>query len=348
MGLYRRGNAWWGRYKGERKSLGISADSADKMPRKELAQDTYRKWTLEVDEDKKFPGRREERTRTLKDLLDRYMTDHGAKLKSAPNLRIYVKTLLSHLDGGMTLDRLTSNDVENYKTARAVSVGPAAINRELQTLGAAFNLAIKKWEWYFQLNPVWKAGLLDEGEGRIRWLSNKHDEDEYSRLQKAAPAWFWDICLFTIATGLRREELTRMTWDDVDVKQRALAIPESKSGKAAAIPLLDPAWTVLQRQVRSTATKAVFYDPRHRPYKPDYLTRQMAAWTMKAGIDDFRFHDLRHTAATYLIRQGVDIYTVQRLMRHESVEMTKRYAHHDVESVRVGIEASTKQGTAAS
>jgi hypothetical protein len=90
MEIYKRGKWWWGRYRGERKSLGIPT-GPDATVRRKLAEDAYRNWTLEIDEDAACPGRREERNHTVKDLLDRWMTDHGGELKSATELRCYYK-----------------------------------------------------------------------------------------------------------------------------------------------------------------------------------------------------------------------------------------------------------------
>jgi len=335
MGLYKRGNQWWGRHDGKRFPLEIEVGVDVKATRK-LAGDIFAKRVLELSEEAHFPERKDQR-KTLADLLNRWMADHGDTLKSAPELRCYRATLLKHLGAGTKLPQITSDRIEKYKQTRLESVGVAAINRELAMLRAAFTFAIKKWKWFSRNNPVWEAGLCTGESHRERWLL----VEECDRLKAVSPKWFWDICEFVIATGLRREEVCRMVWADIDLKARTLTIPVSKNGKPAIIPLLDSALTVLSRQVRSLVTKAVF------PYQPDYLTRHMGRYTKEASIDDFRFHDLRHTAATYLVRDGVDLYTVQKLMRHSSIDQTSRYAHHDCESVRVNIEKAQKTAQVA-
>ena len=360
MGIYKRKDSkwWWGTHNYKRFRLQVPVGSGSdraiqRQKAKEIFNQIVTEKTLGV-----YEQRQLEREKTLGDMLARWMDDHGGKLASAPNLRIYQATLLRHLGADTKLVEVTSDKIEAYKALRGKDVGPSAINNELRALRAAFNFAIKKWDWYSRLNPVSKVGLLSEGAGRDRWLSNKQAGDEYDRLKEAAPAWFWDICSFAIATGLRRSELVRMTWADVDLERRSLVIPQSKNGKPAAIPLLDAAVAILRRkraecveadQVRSTITRAVFYDPKtHRPYTRDRLTREMGKSCKRAGIDNFRLHDLRHTAATYLARQGVDSSTRQRFLRHATSDMTERYTHHDTDSVRANIEARTKIITAVS
>jgi integrase len=117
-------------------------------------------------------------------------------------------------------------------------------------------------------------------------------------------------------------------------------ILKSKNGERRTIPLNERALEVLrsQKRVRSIRSDLVFYNENHGEYDYSDLERAFRRALAKAGITDFRFHDLRHCFATKLVQAGVDLYKVQPLLGHKTPLMTQRYAHHYPESLRSGVE----------
>src|SRR5438552_4033521 len=141
MGLYKREGSpqWWGQFRGERFSTGIPLGlGPDRKEMRQKAEEVYHTRAKEI-LDGNYLDRRQERTRTLGDMLDRHMKDHvlgptpesPPKLKSAPEMQYYKATLLSHLGADTKLASITSDKIEQYKQTRGATVGPAAINREL-------------------------------------------------------------------------------------------------------------------------------------------------------------------------------------------------------------------------
>jgi integrase len=122
---------------------------------------------------------------------------------------------------------------------------------------------------------------------------------------------------------------------------------EQKNNGKDTLPLNTQAMEVLKTRykVRSIKSNLVFFNKMGEPLDPDNLRRSFYLYVEKAEVRKCRFHDLRHTFATRLVQAGVDLYKVQKLMRHKSPIMTQRYAHHYPESLRDGVETLDKIST---
>ena len=241
-----------------------------------------------------------------------------------------------HFFGGRTLVEITSKLIAEYKTRRyAAGLKPASINRELATLKKAFNLAVKEWEWCRE-NPVSRVSMEQEHNTRDRWLSR---EEEARLLQGCAP-WLHDLVTVGLHTGMRMGELLDLSWRAVDVTRRTVTVVRSKNGERRTIPVNQTVLAMLKEKttLRSLRTELVFCSQVFTPMESGHLRRALRLALSKAQIDDFHFHDLRHTFATRLVQAGVDLYKVQRLLGHKSPIMTQRYAHHYPESLRDGVE----------
>jgi len=178
--------------------------------------------------------------------------------------------------------------------------------------------------------------------GQDRWL---RDEEE-RRLLAACPAWLRE---FAVETGLRLGEILTLQWPHVDLGHGTLTVEAAttKNGLPRTIPLSDRALAVLQRRqsLSGIASLVVFANRKSGQRTLGTVNRAIRRALTRAGITNCRFHDLRHTFATRLCQDGVDPYTVQRLVGHQDPKMTQRYAHHCTESLRRGIEVLNRRGT---
>jgi integrase len=306
-----------------------------------LAEAILGKVRAQIIEGRFFEGL-EEKTRTFDELMARYLTEHAAKKADPRHDRGYVKHLTAFFEG-RTLAEITPKLIAEYKVRRyAGGLKPASINRELASLKKAFNLAVREWEWCSE-NPVSKVSMERENNQRDRWLSV---EEEARLLQGCAP-WLHDLVTFALHTGMRMGEILDLTWRGVDFSRRTVMVVRSKNGERRTIPVNDTGMAVLRQKskVRSLRTDVVFCSHVFTPMESGHLRRSFRLALGKAGIDDFHFHDLRHTFATRLVQAGVDIYKVQRLLGHKSPIMTQRYAHHYPESLRDGVEILDRVGT---
>jgi integrase len=135
---------------------------------------------------------------------------------------------------------------------------------------------------------------------------------------------------------MRRGEILALEKDDISTEGRAAIIRTSKNGEPRAIPLSKRALEAVAKAM--SITENVFGEKGGWQLRVANLEYNFRAAVKRAGLKDLRFHDLRHTFATRLVQSGADIYAVQRLLGHKSLEMTSRYAHHSIDSLRKAIE----------
>lgn len=214
----------------------------------------------------------------------------------------------------------------------AKPVSLATKSQHLSFMRSLLRAAANDWGW-IKSAPVIKTKKLVSK--RIRWLTR----DEAERLIECMPESIKPVVVFALATGLRRSNIIDLEWQQVDMQRKVAWVnPENaKAGKAIGVALNDTACRVLRDQIgKSSRWVFVHTKAKHRP--DGTLTpavRKMRvddnqAWNIglkKAGIEDFRFHDLRHTWASWLIQSGVPLSVLQEMGGWESIEMVRRYAH---------------------
>jgi len=209
--------------------------------------------------------------------------------------------------------------MEKYKRRRQGQVSNATVNREVACLKHIFTKAI---EWKIvQKNPGKKVKLLRERNTRLRYL----DEKEIRRLHGACAEHLKPIVIVALNTGMRKEEILSLRWKDVDFRSRTISILDTKNGESSEIPMNDSVYRTLLAVRKNADSPWVFSKKNGERY--GNVRKAFEGARKRAGIVDFRFHDLRHTFASYLVMAGVDLRTVQELLGHKSFEMTLRYAH---------------------
>ena len=334
MALFKRGRTWWMSftYQGQQtqKSTGVKD--------RKLAEKIYCKIMTQIAEGKWFerlPGDE----KTFKEMMDRYMTEH-----SIPNKKSWQRDRdsLTHIFpvfGELTLPEITSPRISEYKSHRRLEgAAPATINKELALMKHAFTLAIKEWEWARE-NPVKNVRMEKEPPPRDRWLTY----EEEGRLLSVCPAWLKEIIIFAIETGARRGEILSLTWNEVNLPGRLATILGQKTAVNRSIPLTQRVFEILKTRgrsrskVRSIYEDLVFTYPEGKRVDISDLRLAFQGALRKAGIQGFRFHDLRHSFASRWAQAGIDTYTIQTLMGHKSFSTTQRYAHHNSQSLRRGM-----------
>lgn len=334
MGLYKRGLVWWMTFTYQGRQIRSSTEATDRK----LAERIYHKILGQIAEGKWFeqaPGEE----KTVRELLERYLQEHSARNKTPSSYRSdqCAQAHLVKAFGGHTLVALRPSLISDYKVKRRVA-GAAAktINNELAVLSHAFTLASKEWEWV-NTNPV-KLVSRERVHNLIeRWLR----PDEEVTLLAASPVWLQEIIRFAVSTGLRQSEILNLQWARVDLFRRTMTILEQKNHGRDTLPLNAGALEVLKARARVRALRSdhVFVSGAGTRIDARNLLRAFYVARKEAGLENLRFHDLRHTFASRLVQAGVDLYTVQKLGRWKTVQMVMRYAHHYPESLRAGIEA---------
>jgi integrase len=217
------------------------------------------------------------------------------------------------------LDQIDKKWIEHIKHEKiATGVTVATVNRMLTVLRAILNAAYS-WEW-LDKPPLIK--LLPDNTQRIRWLT----PEQASALLNELPEHLKPIVTFALATGLRETNITGLLWSQVDMlKKRAwIHADQAKGKKAIAVPLNADAQAVIKAQIGKHLTHIFTYNgrPIHRA--------NCKAWRKalkRAGIDDFRFHDLRHTWASWHVQNGTPLQVLKELGGWSDIKMVLRYAH---------------------
>jgi integrase len=292
---------------------------------------------------------------TLQDVC----TDYTATLKgNGRDPRGQVKTRLAEvveIVGNVAAKNMAPQDVEKLK-ARLLATSargrkdpkdptkerprtPASVNRYLQDLRAAYNLARRNGK--VEKNPVADVRLLRENNKRVREMTADEETAILKALDPARRRGKTDLrpmVRFLTETGLRLEEGCNLRRPDVDWTAGVLTLPKTKAGKAQHVPLNAEALAILRALGTGGGDGYLFAWPAGRPWAPSYVTHAFAKAAKKAGVTDLHVHDTRHTFACRLLRAGVDIYTVSKLLRHASVVMSERYAHLSQKDLKAAVE----------
>jgi len=295
-----------------------------------LAEMIHAKALTDIQEGRWFE-RQQGKVITFRELAEKYMAKY--KRQRDP---VSVKHLLCHF-AEMRLAEITSEAVEDYIISRDESEKrpkPATVYQEFSLGRRIFNVARRRWKWvsYNPFADVQFSELLTMDNARDRWLTVS---EEKVLLSCATPAYLKDVITFAIHSGCRRGEILSLKWKvNVDMHRRLVTVQASKNGNKKTIPMSETL-----RGLLLGMSKVKHISGRVFPVDVLALKDAFERAVRKAGIEDFRFHDLRHTFATRLVQNGVDLYTVQKLMGHKSIRTTERYAHHYPESLRPSVRA---------
>lgn len=323
MSLYRQkgSNMWWISIYHDGKRVRQSTDTEDKK----LAEKIHAKVKTLLVEGKWFDVDQGQ-SRTLGELIERYLKERSRhkSLQSHQRDEGIFKHMISFF-GDCPLAEITSKRVNAYKNMRLSRVDGQTVKKELSTLRNAFNIAFKEWEWVKE-NPVSRVSMPKDPPRRVRYLT----DEEIDRLLDCSEKWFKPVLVLAINTGLRQGNIISLIWDKVNLFKRVIVLDasEMKNEEGLGIPINDTLFEVLKDlyKVRHLTSNLLFMR-NGRPLYKGLLDRALKRACQKAGITNFRFHDLRHTFASSLVQSGVDLYTIQRLLGHKDGRVTQRYAH---------------------
>lgn len=332
MGLFKRNKVWWMSLTYQGQQVRRSTGTADRR----LAEAVLAKVKVRMIEGQYF-DRLEEQERTFGEMMARYVQERviGNSLHGERRARAILAHLLP-VFGTKTLAEVSPKAIVAYKVMRQQDgAKPATIVKELALMKAAFNVAIREWEWCRD-NPVCRVTFGRVNNARVRYL----DDVTFERVLQACPAWLQPIVLVARYTGMRRDNIVMLQWQQVDLERKLIVLDHTKNGDRLGMPLCDPVIKVLQEvwRTRPKPFGPVFTKPDGSLISGNAVGMAFGRTCRQIGIADFRFHDLRHTFASSLVQRGVDLYRVQRLLGHRDGRMTQRYAHLAPENLRDAVQ----------
>lgn len=328
MALYKRNTVWWVSFTHNGQRIQRSTGTDNKIGAQEYHDKLKAElWSVSKLEDKPIYSWR--------DAVMRWLRENESK-RSIEIDKVHLRWLDIHLRN-YQLHEITRDVLESIALKKeAESVTQTTVNRVLEVVRAILNRAYKEWEWIEKV-PVVRMRKIEKS--RIRWLTFA----EVNKLLKELPPHLNDMAIFSLATGLRASNVTGLQWRDIDlVKGHAWIHPDqAKSKKAIPVPLNEDAMLVLKARI-GTHPQYVF------TYKNNPIQKcSTRAWKNaldRAHIKNFRWHDLRHTWASWHVQNGTSLQELQQLGGWSSFEMVLRYAHLSGDLLRHAADRIGKLG----
>lgn len=276
----------------------------------------------------------EAKRHTLSELIDRYCVNVLPNKKSA-------KTQFQQLNwwktkiGSRALSDITPSLIAEYRdelgreiTIRGKPPSPATVVRYMAALSHAFTIAVKEWGW-MEDSPMRKVTKPREPRGRVRFLSDEERVRLLESCKESSSPYLYPVVVLALSTGMRSGEITGLTWDNVDLNRGRAILHETKNGERRAVALKGHALELLKElgKVRRIDSNLLFPAKETKTTKPIDLRKPWEAAVQKTELHDFRFHDLRHSAASYLAMNGASLAEIAEVLGHKTLQMVKRYAH---------------------
>jgi len=296
-----------------------------------------RAWARDIEADlgrgRYVPDAEAER-RTVGQMIDRYLDEHlptKRKNRDERNVRRELAWWKKQI-GGKQLVRCDRDLVVRQRTALQLEElkgggrrTPATVNRYLAALSHVFSVARDEWGWV-KVNPVRRVKLPEPG-GRVRVLSDAERKRLLAACKKHKNAYVELVVVLALSTAARRGELLSLRWSDVDLARGVLVLRDTKNRDTRTVALRGRALELMKAHAKVRRIESDLVFPGRRPTQPTTLHTPWREVVATAEIEDFRFHDLRHTAASHLAMSGATLAELAEILGHRTLQMVKRYSH---------------------
>lgn len=277
------------------------------------------------------------RKHTLKDAIAKYL--EFSSLENAPRFTQQRRKQLAWWEermGHLFLADVKAEKINEFKRQLMATMAgrggesptplkPATINSYIAALSVVLSHATKELHW-LPYNPAQGVQKLELHNTRLRFLSKEEREKLLEVCQRGHPLLYpW--VLLAISTGMRKGELLALKWKDLDFEKKIVRVEKSKNGDKRSVPLTGKALQVLKELHRNCDSTSEFVFARADGQAAMELKKHWEAAVKEAGLENFRFHDLRHTAATYLLEAKATLAELSSILGHRDIQMVKRYAH---------------------
>ncbi len=261
---------------------------------------------------------------TLAQVLQRYLKEVTCHKKGAPQETGRIRRLLKQTISRLAVSELTRSELAAFRDSR-VQDGKRACQYDLVIIHHALEVARKEWGLSLPINPVSQLKIPNGIRRRERRLEKGELEALQKALNRSRNVYLWPAIELAIETGMRRSELLRLTWSDVCLDQHLASLKDTKNGYARTIPLTSKAINILDKLPKDSPRVLM---------TTEYALRQ--AWerlVKRAGIDNLRFHDLRHEAISRFFEMGLSVPEVATMSGHKDISMLMRYTHVRTSSI---------------
>ena len=297
-----------------------------------------RKWAQQIEsairEGRHFKTT-EAKRHTLTEIIDRYIksvlpTKPKSERDQSAQLNWWKEKIGSYLLADVSPALISeykeklSKEIIHEKKGKTRS--PATVNRYLAALSHNFTIAMKEWGWVEE-NPLQKITKMKEPRGRIRFLSDEERGRLLEICRNNENPYLYILVVLALSTGARKMEILNLRWDDVDLNRGIITLHETKNGDRRILPLVSHALELMQKHAKTRSPKTDLVFPSHNLEKPMDVRTPWENALKSAKIFNFRWHDLRHSAASYLAMNGASLAEIAEILGHKTLQMVKRYAH---------------------
>ena len=305
----------------------------------------------------------EKQTITLDAALGQYVVEHARYLPSLQTIRYQAKSLLRLIGKQVLLATIDDSTISRFVARRRGErakrgrssrkntgsvqmdrlVNNATVNRELGLLRTVMIRGRDSWK--YDVGTVdWKRHRLLESDSRTRWLT----PEQATLVMNVAAPHLRGPLLASLCTGLRASNVMRLDWSEIDLQQRAITVrvkSKRPGGKLLILPIAQPLLVLLANLSPKSDGRVFLY--RGRPIKTDVRRAFLTALKRAKIQGKFTWHDLRHTAASWMVQRGVPLTTVKEVLGHSDIKLTQRYAHAGDQQIAeaVGVLGSTLADT---
>jgi integrase len=276
----------------------------------------------------------EAKKHTLAELVDRYIRDViPTKPKNAAATTaqlVWWKKQLGHCLLSDLTPAIIAEQRDNLlkgTTFKGSIRSPATVVRYLAALSHALTVGVKEWGW-LEDSPIKKVSKPKEPRGRVRFL----DEDERTALLKAckesSSPYLYIVVVIALSCGLRRGELMSLRWENIDLFKGRITLHETKNDERRVVPLRGHALELLKAFAQARHQNiGLLFPSKENPQKPIDLRFPWEQALKKAGIENYKFHDNRHSCASALLMNQASLPVIAEVLGHKTLSMVKRYSH---------------------
>jgi len=333
MGVYKRGSTWWIDITVNGKRHRVSADTMDRQDA--IVKEAQLKKQLMNGHIPAPVGAPSCEVCTLQAAFDRMLESHWKGTPSEKTVTSHMAQITKYLNPDTPLLQITEPVIEGLKDKlKEGGNSPASVNRKLSTLSTTLEHACYRWK---VLPVVPYIGRGKESRGRMLVISQEQ-EKEILRIANTLSQSFGGLLVVLFETGMRLSEALELEWKDVDFENRMVHIWENKTDNPRSIPMTDRLFNVLQMG-RAFDVALEGDDVMGRVIGELTMNRVQYLWAqvrrlMRVSDPEFTIHAIRHTVASRLVQNGVDLYVVAKWLGHTSIKTTERYAHLSPENLK--------------
>lgn len=275
----------------------------------------------------------EAKRRTLGEMIDRYIKDViQEKPKNLKNRVLHLNWWKEEL-GQYSLAELSPAMIAEKRdklsagiTSRNLKRSSSTVVRYMASLSHAFTIAVKEWGW-LEDSPMRRVTKPKEPRGRVRFLSDDERARLLSECKKSDSQYLYLAVVLALSTGGRKMEILGLSWKNVDFNRSIITLHETKNGERRVLPLTGHALDLMKQHAKVRHVNSDLVFPGKDFKTPIDLRTPFETALKRAGITDFRWHDLRHSCASYLAMNGASLAEIAEILGHKTLQMVKRYAH---------------------